>query len=432
MSATSIAPPVAAQSLEEALAAAYRSNPTIRAERAQFRATGELKAQAIANALPQISADASASKLTDTQTRNPTVFGPGGTDTVKLDPLTASVDGALPVFTGFRNYNAIRQARSRVRAGEAQLISVEQGVLRDAATAYFDVLRDQTIHESSLNNVDVLTRQKREADLRFEVGEVTKTDVAQADARLAQARSQLAAAQAQLAVARARFRELVGAAPAALDSTPDMPVLPETLEAAQLLATEFAPANIGARAQEVARRRGVQIAKGAILPTVSLVAGYRYSEEPSTFITADETFSYGVRASVPIFNGGLNLSRVREARALHDSSEAVVEEAERSITAAVTSTFERLVASRIAIRSATAQVAANELALDGVRREAQLGTRSTLDVLNAEQEFFNSKVALANSERDERVAAFALLSAAGVLNPEAVGIGEAAEAAVEP
>ena len=273
VSAASIAAPAAAQSLEEALAAAYRSNPTIRAERAQFRATGELKAQAIANALPQISADASASKLKDTQTRNPTVFGPGGTDTVKLDPLTASVDGALPVFTGFRNYNAIRQARSRVRAGEAELISVEQGVLRDAATAYFDVLRDQTIHESSLNNVDVLTRQKREADLRFEVGEVTKTDVAQADARLAQARSQLAAAQAQLAVARARFRELVGEAPAALDSTPDMPILPETLEAAQLLAAEFAPANICARAQDLGRRRGVQLAKGSLLPTVSIVAG---------------------------------------------------------------------------------------------------------------------------------------------------------------
>ena len=287
VSATSIAPPVAAQSLEEALAAAYRSNPTIRAERAQFRATGELKAQAIANALPQISADASASKLTDTQTRNPTVFGPGGTDTVKLDPLTASVDGALPVFTGFRNYNAIRQARSRVRAGEAELISVEQGVLRDAATAYFDVLRAQTIYESSLNNVDVLTRQKREADLRFEVGEVTKTDVAQADARLAQSRSQLAAAQAQLAVARARFRELVGAAPA--DARVEAPrhagVLPETLKPLNRSRTSSRPLNIGARAQEVARRRGVQIAKGAILPTVSLVAGYRYSEEPSTFIT---------------------------------------------------------------------------------------------------------------------------------------------------
>lgn len=418
-------PPASAQSLKEALASAYRTNPTIEAARANYRATEELKAQAISNVLPQVTAAGSASRLKDTQTRNPSVFGPGGASTTKIDPLTASVDGAVPVFTGFRNYNAIRQARARVRAGEAELISVEQNLLRDAAAAYFDVLRDETIYDSSLNNVEVLTRQKREADLRFEVGEVTKTDVAQADARLAQARSQLASSQAQLAVARARFRELIGAAPTGLEKAPAMPALPETLEAALSLGTEFAPANVGARAQELARRRGVQIAKGAFLPTVSLVAGYSYAEEPSTFINSDEQFSYGVRASMPIFNGGLNLSRVREARALHASAEASVEEAERRIAAAVTSAFEQLVASRIAIKSATAQVAANELALTGVRREAQLGTRSTLDVLNAEQEYFNSKVALANAERDERVASFALLGAAGVLNPEAVGIAEA-------
>ncbi|NWG70325.1 MAG: TolC family outer membrane protein [Parvularculaceae bacterium] len=416
--------PASAQSLKEALASAYRSNPTVEAARANYRATEELKAQAISNVLPQIAADGSASKVENTQTRNPSVFGPGGATTTNIEPLTAGIDGAVPVFTGFRNYNAIRQARARVRAGEAELISIEQSLLRDAAAAYFDVLRDETIYESSLNNVEVLTRQKREADLRFEVGEVTKTDVAQADARLAQARSQLASAQAQLAVARARFRELIGDAPTNLEKAPVMPALPETLEAALALADEFAPGNIGARAQELARRRGVQIAKGAFLPTVSLVAGYSYAEEPSTFINSDEQFSYGVRASVPIFNGGLNLSRVREARALHESSEASVEEAERRIIAAVTSAFEQLVASRIAINSAKAQVAANELALTGVRREAQLGTRSTLDVLNAEQEFFNSKVALANAEREERVASFALLAAAGILNPEAVGIAE--------
>lgn len=411
-----------AQSLEDALTAAYQSNPTIRAERARFRATDQLKAQAWANVLPQVSADGSLSKVDNTQSRNASVFGPGSTQSVNLDTMTAGIDGSLPVFTGFRNYNAIRQARARVRGGAAQLTSVEQSVLQDAAAAYFDVLRDQTIFESSRNNVDVLQRQKREADIRFEVGEVTKTDVAQADARLAQARSQLATAQAQLAIARARYTELIGAAPETLDESPDLPALPETLDVAKSLADELAPANIAARELEIARLRGVQIAKGAFLPTVSLVAGFQYSEEPSTFIDSDETFSYGVRASVPLFNGGLNLSRVREARALHESAEHAVIEAQRGVVAAVTSAWEQLVASRIAIQSASAQVSANELALDGVRREAQLGTRSTLDVLNAEQEFFNAKVSLANGERQERFAAFALLAAAGVLNPEAVGV----------
>jgi hypothetical protein len=200
--------PAGAETLEDALAAAFTTNPTIRAERARLRATRELKAQAWAEALPQIGADGSYARTTNTQTLNPGVFGGGGTRTSTFNPLTGQVQGSLTVFDGFRNVNAIRQARARVRAGGAELASVEQRVLQDVATAYFDVLRDQTIYESNLNNVEVLVRQKREAQLRFDVGEITRTDVAQADARLAQARASLAAAQANLAVARARYGEL--------------------------------------------------------------------------------------------------------------------------------------------------------------------------------------------------------------------------------
>lgn len=411
-----------AETLAEALASAWRSNPTIAAERARQRATKELKAQAWAAALPQVSADAGYSRLKDTQTRSATVFGPGGTDTVTLNPADAAVDGAVPVFNGFRNVNAIRQAQARIRAGGAELIAVEQDILRQAAGAYFDVLRDTTIYESNLNNVEVLLRQKDDARLRFDVGEVTKTDVAQADARLAQSRSGLAVAQAELAVSRARYAELIGAPPGTLDPAPKLPDLPETLDAAQALAAEYAPPVVAARGSEEASRRDVAIAKGAMLPTVSLTAGYRYADEPSTFVTRDEQWSYGVRASVPLFTGGHNLSRIREARALHDRAEHRLDEAERRAEADVASAFERHVAAGIAIRSATAQLEANELALDGVRREAQIGTRSTIDVLNAEQEYLDSRVALANALRDERVAAFALLAAAGLLTPGAAGV----------
>ncbi|MCA8893677.1 MAG: TolC family protein, partial [Amphiplicatus sp.] len=260
------------------------------------------------------------------------------------------------------------------------------------------------------------------AELRFEVGEVTKTDVAQADARLAQSRAQLAASQAQLAISRAVYAELVGNAPGTLDASSPLPELPESLDTALALANDYSPTVIAAREQEDAAKKQVSIAKGAFLPSISATAQYQYADQPSSFVDRDETFSYGVRASVPIFLGGLNLSRVREARALHDSAIESVSEAERTAERTTTAAYQQLIAARQTIESAKTQVSANELALTGVRREAQLGTRTTLDVLDAEQEFLNAKVSLSNAERNERVAAFALLAAVGVLNPDALGI----------
>lgn len=413
--------PASAETLQDALAMAYRSNPTIRAERARLRATEELKAQAWAAALPQVQASASYGSLEDTQTTSP-IIGPGTTQTTNLNPLTASVNAEQPIFNGFRNINAIKQARARVRAGGAELVGVEQDIMRRVATSYFDVLRDSTNFDSNRANVEVLIRQKQEADIRFKVGEVTRTDVSQAEARLAGARAGLAAAQARLAVSRSIYAELVGQSPATLEPAPALPALPETLDAAKALAKEYAPSVISAREIENANRKQVAIAKGALAPTISATAGYQYAEEPSTFLDKDENFAYGVRATMPIFLGGSNWSRIKEARALHDSSRARTDEAERRAEALVTAAWEQYVAAGITISSATSQVAANELALTGVRREAQVGTRSTLDVLDAEQELLNSRVSLANAQRDERVAAFALLAEAGVLNPDAIGV----------
>lgn len=423
------APAASAETLEDALAMAYRSNPTIRAERARLKATEELKAQAWAGALPQISANASYNKDDDTQTINASSFDPTATGTFDrkfdLETKAVQVQAEQPLFTGFRNLNAIRQAKARARAGGAQLAAVEQDILRRVASAYFDVIRDMKNYEANLNNVEVLVRQKAEAELRFEVGEVTRTDVAQADARLARARASLAGSQAQLAVSRAFYTELVGQAPGTLDAPANLPEVPETLESAMALASSYSPLVIGARAQEDAARKGVSIARGAFSPTVSATAQYQYAEEPSSFINNDESFSYGVRATVPIFLGGIRFSQVREAKALHDSARESVAEAERGAARAVTAAFERLVAAHQTIQSAKVQVEANALALAGVRREAQLGARTTLDVLDAEQEYLNAQVALSNAERDVRVGAFDLLAATGVLNPDAIGVDAA-------
>ncbi len=414
-----------AQSLEDALAVAYRTNPTIRAERARLRATEELKAQAWANALPQITASGSYQKVDEKQTINSAVIGGGAGATEQqfdLNTVTGGVQGEQVIFAGFRNYNAIKQARARVRAGGAQLAATEQGVLLDVATAYFDVLRDTTIFDSNRNQVEVLLRQLDEAQARFRVGEVTRTDVSQAEARLAGARAQLSRAQAQLAISRARYTELVGEAPGTLETAPDLPELPDSLDSAQAVGAIYAPAVIVARENETASRKQVAIAKGVFLPQVSLTAGYQYAEEPSSFTLSDEQFTYGARASIPIFQGGLNLSRVREARALADSAEASVVEAERRVGAQVTNAWEQLIAARTTITAARAQVDANRLALEGVRRESQLGARTTLDVLDAEQELLNAEVQLATAQRDERAAAFGLLAASGVLTLDAIGV----------
>lgn len=406
----------AAQTLEEALSLAYVTNPEIAAERAQLDATEEGVVQARARGLPQITAGAGYQKVDNTQSINGEVFnvGAGGRD-FKLDTATAQVSGEQQIFAGLRNVNAIRQAKARARAGGAQLTLVEQDVLARAATAYFDVVRDTVVLKATESNVEVLGKQFEEAALRFEIGEVTNTDVAQSEARLAAARARMTDAQAQLAISRAAFAELIGQMPGSLEETPALPEAPAAIDDAMAIARELSPVILQAQMREQASRRGVAIAKGAFSPTVSLTAGYQYAEEPSSFIAEDEQFAYGVRVTAPIFLGGLNLSRVREARALNRADRHRIAAAERQIDARVRAGWQRLAAARANVASSQTQVRANALALAGVRREAEVGARTTLDVLDAEQEFLDAQVALASAERDARAATFQLLAVIGVL-----------------
>ncbi|WP_411818784.1 TolC family outer membrane protein [Hyphococcus sp. DH-69] len=412
--------PAGAETLKDALSLAYQTNPTIRAERARLRAIKESRAQAWAGALPQLSATAAYNKSDGDQTT--TFTGTPTTTETKLDTKTAGVTAEQPIFTGFRNYNAIKQAGARIRAGGAQLIATEQQVLNDVAAAYLDVQRNMAVYELNKKNVTVLLRQQEMASRRFEVGEITRTDVAQAEARLAQARANLSSAQSELAISRAAYAQLVGQVPADLEPVTELPQLPETLEAAQNLAKSYAPALVGAREQAEISRRQVKIARGAILPSVSLTAGYQYAEEPSLFVDNTEEFTFGARASAPIFLGGLNFSKIREAKANHSSDRALLVAAERQVDTQTISAWERLVAARAIVRSAEAAVVANDLALEGVRREALVGSRTTLDVLNAEQENLNAQVSLVSAQRDAQAAAFGLLAVIGLLTPDAIGI----------
>ncbi|NOX94394.1 MAG: TolC family outer membrane protein [Alphaproteobacteria bacterium] len=417
--------PVAAETLRDALTLAYETNPTIRAERARLGAVREGKNQAWAGALPQISATGSYSYVDSSQELN---FGGGATPVdVTLNTVTAGINAEQALFTGFGNYNAIKQAEARIRAGGAQLAATEQAVLREVAAAYFSVERNMAVYELNKKNVDVLLRQNEMATVRFEVGEITRTDVAQADARLAGARANLSQAHGNLAIARATYTQLVGQMPGDLEAVEDLPELPDTLDTAKTLAFEYAPAVIVAREQSEASRRQIKVARSAIMPRVSAVASYQYADEPSSFVIRDEQFSYGLRATMPLFLGGANYSRIREAKALHASDRSRIIEAERQVEAATIVAWERLLASRAIIISARAAVDANALALEGVTQEALAGTRTTLDVLDAEQEFLNSQVAHASATRDAQSAAYTLLAAIGLLTTEAIGIADAGE-----
>lgn len=408
-----------AQTLEEALSLAYATNPEIAAERAQLDATEEGVAQARARGLPQITAGAGYQRVDNAQSINSDVFGVGaGARDFKLNTATAQVSGEQQIFAGFRNVNAIRQAKARAKSGGAQLSLVEQDVIARAATAYFDVVRDTVVLKSTKNNAQVLGKQFEEIAFRFEVGEVTQTDVAQSEARLALARARMTNAQAQLAISRATFAELIGQMPGSLEKAPALPASPASLDDAMAIARELSPVILQAQMREQASRRGVAIAKGEFSPTVSLTAGYQYADEPSSFIAEDEQFSYGVRVTAPIFLGGLNLSRVREARAVNSADRGRIIAAERRIEARVRTDWQRLTAARGNIVSSQTQVRANAMALDGVRSEAEIGMRTTLEVLDAEQEYLDAQVAQANAERDARVATFQLLAAIGILTAE--------------
>lgn len=420
MSVMMIAPAASAQTLQSVLQTVHDTNPSIRAERSRLRATQEGSKQAWASALPQITSSAAYSRVEESQTVNSALFGPAGTSTqdFTLDTQTVNVTGEQVIFDGLRNVNSIRSARARVRAGEAQLLALEQDTLLAAATAFFDVQRDMIIFDATSANVDVLLERQREANIRFKFGEITKTDVLQADARLEGARAELAGVRTQLALSRAAFKQVVGDMPGELEIDAALPVIPDNEETAQSFAAAAAPSILAAEHAEEASRKQIAVENASFSPQVSLTAQYNYAEEPSSFIVNDEQVIYGVRATVPLFQGGLRLSRRREAKALNASDKSQIIAAERNVESQVTAAWRQTLEARIRIYSATAQVAANTSALEGVRRESQLGSRTTLDVLNAELELLNSNVSLASARRDEQVSAYQLLSVMGALGPE--------------
>lgn len=405
-----------AQTLEESLAAAYEGNPVLAAQRAQLRQTNEGYYQARSAALPSLSASASVSESEQWGGGNQFIVG-GQTGSAGYQ-LTAS----QALYRGGRTGASIDQALAGIEASRMVLAATEQDILVAAVAAHTTVIRDQEIVGIRRNNVEVLARQLDAARDRFEVGEITRTDVAQAEARLSGAQAQLSAAQAQLAASRANYERVVGIAPRTLSEPEGLPLLPEDMAEAAETALRANPQLLAAQFREMAAAQGVEVARGARRPEVSLQATASESRESDFQGRGRGSATVRAQVSVPIFTGGLNASRVREAIAAEDQARLQVVEARRQVVEGVTTAWSNLLAARAVIESSREAVRANEIAFDGVEQEAFVGLRTTLDVLNAEQELLNSRLELVRAERDLYVASYNLLQSMGVLGADTLGL----------
>ena len=416
-----VAGPAGATTLQQALLQAYSSSPVLTTARAQLRATDEDVPIAKAQSRLQVSGTAAITQETSDITR----FDNGGR------VFTGGVNLTYPLFQGGRVKNGIHAAEARDIGGRADLRTTEGNFFVQAVSAYMDVIRDEAIVQLNIKNVRVLETNLKASHDRFQVGDLTRTDVAQSEARLSLARSQLSTVQGNLVHSREVYREVIGVWPEALEAPPPLPSLPPSPDQAASIALGNNPAIASAAAQAKAAGYDVRTAAGARLPTFSAVAGstyYNYLSTPSLPVglpqgvggiggqgygQAYSSNSVGVQMTVPLYQGGLPAAKVRQARALESAAIERGIDVERQVIANTRAAFAEYQAAEAAIAANQQAVSANSLALEGVRAENTAGTRTVLDVLNAEQEYLNAQVSLVTAEHDRYVAGFALLNAMG-------------------
>ncbi len=420
MSATT---PVLSDSLQDALVAAYNSNPTLLADRARQRATDENSNQARAGWKPTVTINGSYT-ITESQRQIARFLGNATSveDNDYTEGYAASVVATQPIFRGGRNFFSTKSADAQVRAGRASLTETEQQVFLSVVTAYMDVIRDRATVDLRKNNVDVLSRQLQASRDRFRVGEITRTDVSQAEARLSGARAALSSAEAQLAQSLASYEQIVGVPAASLDQAPAVPALPETLEEAVKSALDSNPTVVSAKETETAAKYDVRDAAGALLPSLEIQGTLQKDELTNRDQSQNYQATATAQVSMPIYQAGTNYSAIRQTKHVRNQRRLQVAETQRSVVQSTTTAWNNLLAARASIVANKEQVRANTVAFEGVQQEAQVGSRTTLDVLDAEQELLDSRVALVAAQRDEYVTSYQLLSAIGSLTAQGLAL----------
>lgn len=400
------------QDLRAALAATYAGNPELDAARARLRAVDENVPQALAGFRPQFFAGSSAEAVS------------GQTDVGDLDRKGGSIGLSFRqnLYAGGGTQAAVERAEQQVLAERGRLADTEQRVLLGAVEAYTATWRDRAVLEFARNNRERIARQLQATRDRFAVGEVSRTDVAQAEARLARSTADVEAALADLAASIAEFRRVIGVEPAEQLSDPEtFRALPESLAEA-LARAESHPGVVAARFDLAAAQAAVREALAGLLPTLDLTGNADYAREPTTTLDWQRRASVALELNVPLYQGGAAYARVRQARQTVTQRQRELEAVTREVQRQVASAWEALRAAGAAIEAFEAQVRASRIALEGVRQEALVGTRTVLDVLDAEQELFDSQVSLVRARSDRVIASYRLAAAIGELTAASTGL----------
>jgi outer membrane protein len=429
------ATPVRAQTLQEALAQTYNNNPSLLAARAQLRGVDEGVPQALAGWRPTV-VMAGSYGAADVRTRSQQQqFRPDGSffwrdpnfpqsTTIRQErsPATASITLTQPIYRGGRTTAQTRQAENLVLAQRARLIATEQQVLGDAVSAYISVIQNGELLRLNINNEQVLARQLQATNERFRVGEITRTDVAQAESRLAGARTSRTQAEGTLQIARATFERVIGEAPRRLTNPQPLQQPVRSQAEAQAMAVASNPNVVAALFNAASARDNIDVQASALMPQLSGNAQAFRNDSNLAPHSRQNGGQVTLNLSAPIYQGGAEYAAVRQARQTAQQTLSQVDEARRVAAEAAARSWETLVSARAAVTSVRVQIRAQEIALDGVQREAIVGSRTTLDVLNAEQELLNARTSLVNALAAVVTGSYALAGAVGRLTAQDLGL----------
>jgi len=405
--------PCFSETLEQALSFAYKNNPVIKGERSFLRSLDEDVSSASSRFFPRISVSTSYGESS---------LNYGNDNEIKLQPKVSKIEAKQILFSGGRLVNNRLQSINSVKAGRANLRIVEQEILFNAADSFFGVLKSQKIVELMESNFEILTERLVVTKIQFEVGELTLTDVAQSEARLALAQANLLESRAKLEISQANYKAIIGSEPNNLLEFKKIIILPSTVSDAILIAENNSPLLHFAEKTEKSSRYGLASAKSMLSPVVSIQGEFSNSKE--VFMRDYNGDSYQVTGSVsmPIFAGGLNWSNIRKAQEINNRDKYFVVESKRRLKKQIKTAFAQYTSSLSKIESTLKQVEANKIALEGVKIEFELGTRTNLDVLDAEREYLDSQVSLISARNDSMLSRFFLLLNIGELTPKKLSL----------